>query len=73
MYVNGLGMTTIANKLDEMQIKPRYRDNWSKSTISDILKILFISVKSDGPTDRIKTKILTAGWHHGEPKILIVF
>ena len=38
MYVNGLGMTTIANKLDEMQIKPRYRDNWSKSTISDILK-----------------------------------
>lgn len=38
LYISGLGMTSISNKLDEMQIKPRYRENWSKSTISDILK-----------------------------------
>lgn len=33
-----LGMTMIANKLDEMKIKPRYRDTWSRSTINDILQ-----------------------------------
>lgn len=38
MYNAGSGMTTIANELDRMGIKPRYRDYWSKSTISDILK-----------------------------------
>jgi hypothetical protein len=30
-------MTLIANELDRLNIKPRYRDTWSKSTISDIL------------------------------------
>jgi len=38
LYLSGVGMTVIANHLDALQIKPRYRDNWSKSTISDILK-----------------------------------
>lgn len=38
MYINGNGMTVIASKLDNMKIIPRYRDCWSKSTISDILK-----------------------------------
>lgn len=37
-YVDGIGMTQIANKLDEMRIKPRYRETWSKSTLSDILQ-----------------------------------
>lgn len=37
MYISGNGMTVIANALDEKGIKPRYRDSWSKSTISDIL------------------------------------
>ena len=38
LYNQGLGMTVIANKLDEMQIKPRNSEFWSKATISDILK-----------------------------------
>lgn len=38
MYTSGKGMIVIANALDEKGIKPRYRDFWSKSTISDILK-----------------------------------
>lgn len=38
MYISGNGMTVIANALDKKGIKPRYRDTWSKSTISDILK-----------------------------------
>lgn len=37
MYLAGSGMTVIANALDDMHIKPRNRDTWSKSTISDIL------------------------------------
>lgn len=38
LYNEGIGMTLIANKLDELGIIPRYRDTWSRSTISDILK-----------------------------------
>lgn len=38
MYTAGSGMTSIANSLDKMGIIPRYRTNWSKSTINDILK-----------------------------------
>ncbi len=38
MYNKGLGITAIANKLDQMGIVPRYRDCWSKSTINDMLK-----------------------------------
>ena len=38
MYISGKGMTVIATALDKKGIKPRYRDTWSKSTISDILK-----------------------------------
>lgn len=38
MYINGAGMSIIANKLDKMGITPRYRSTWSKSTINDILK-----------------------------------
>jgi site-specific DNA recombinase len=30
-------MTVISNELDKLNIKPRYRSTWSKSTISDIL------------------------------------
>ena len=37
MYLNGDGMTKISRRLDEMGIKPRFRDTWSKSTINDIL------------------------------------
>lgn len=36
-YIDGIGMDTIAQYLDSIGIKPRYRDSWSKSTISDIL------------------------------------
>lgn len=38
MYLDGNGMTVIAKELDKKGIKPRYRETWSKSTISDILK-----------------------------------
>ena len=38
LYNNGLGMTAIANKLDQMGIAPRHREYWCKSTINDILK-----------------------------------
>ncbi len=38
LYLSGNGMNTICDILDTMNIKPRNRDNWSKSTISDILK-----------------------------------
>lgn len=38
MYIAGSGMTAIANALDKMNIIPRYRTTWSKSTISDILE-----------------------------------
>ena len=38
LYVSGKGMNAICEILDSMNIKPRRRDNWSKSTISDILK-----------------------------------
>lgn len=38
LYIKGRGMAAIAGELDKMGIKPRYRDTWSKSTISDILK-----------------------------------
>ncbi len=37
MYLDGKGMTVIANTLNDMHIIPRNRDTWSKSTISDIL------------------------------------
>lgn len=37
MYLDGKGMTVIANTLNDMHIIPRNRDAWSKSTISDIL------------------------------------
>nr|DAH38424.1 MAG TPA: integrase [Caudoviricetes sp.] len=37
MYLTGKGMHVIARELDDMGIKPRYRDTWSKSTLSDIL------------------------------------
>jgi DNA invertase Pin-like site-specific DNA recombinase len=38
LYIEGKGMTVISNELDRLNIKPRYRDTWSKSTINDILK-----------------------------------
>lgn len=38
LYISGSGMTVIAGELDRLGIKPRHRDTWSKSTISDILK-----------------------------------
>lgn len=38
MYLSGSGMRVICNNLDIMGIKPRNRDTWSKSTVSDILK-----------------------------------
>lgn len=38
MYTNGIGMIQIANALDKDGIKPRNRDYWSRSTISDILR-----------------------------------
>ncbi len=38
LYNAGNGMTIIARKLDELGIKPRHIDNWSKASISDILK-----------------------------------
>ncbi len=37
MYLAGNGMQIIARKLDELGIKPRYRETWSKSTLADIL------------------------------------
>lgn len=37
-YNSGIGMQRIANKLDDMKIKPRIRGTWSKATLSDILK-----------------------------------
>lgn len=37
MYLSGKGMQVIARELDDMGIKPRYRETWSKSTLSDIL------------------------------------
>jgi site-specific DNA recombinase len=37
LYIQGKGMTVISNELDKLNIKPRYRSTWSKSTISDIL------------------------------------
>lgn len=38
MYLGGSGMSTIATQLDKLGIIPRYRETWSRSTISDILK-----------------------------------
>lgn len=38
LYTEGQGMGRIARTLDDMAIKPRYRDTWSKSTINDILE-----------------------------------
>ncbi len=38
MYNSGIGMISIANALDADGIKPRNRDYWSRSTISDILR-----------------------------------
>lgn len=38
MYRSGVGMISIANALDHDKIKPRYREYWSRSTISDILR-----------------------------------
>jgi site-specific DNA recombinase len=38
LYKDGTGMTAIAEKLDMLQIKPRRRESWSRSTINDILK-----------------------------------
>lgn len=38
MYAGGVGMISIANALDADGIKPRNRDYWSRSTISDILR-----------------------------------
>lgn len=38
LYLAGNGMTSICEILDNMNIKPRNSDTWSKSTISDILK-----------------------------------
>ncbi|MBE6889986.1 MAG: recombinase family protein [Ruminococcaceae bacterium] len=38
MYNSGIGMIQIANALDKDGIKPRNRDYWSRSTISDILR-----------------------------------
>lgn len=37
MYLQGKGMTTIGSELDKLNIKPRHRDTWSRSTINDIL------------------------------------
>ena len=36
-YISGDGMSVIAAQLDSMGVKPRNRDTWSRSTISDIL------------------------------------
>lgn len=38
LYNHGYGMTVIANRLDELGIKPRHLDFWSKGTINGILK-----------------------------------
>lgn len=38
LYTEGLGMTRIAEKLDELQMKPRKGGRWSRATINDILK-----------------------------------
>lgn len=38
LYNNGDGANAIAKKLDEMKVRPRKDDKWSKSTITDILK-----------------------------------
>lgn len=38
MYLNEhIGCTGIANKLDELNIKPRFKDHWSRASIYDIL------------------------------------
>ena len=37
LYLSGIGMQRICDQLDQLCIKPRYRNTWSKSTISDIL------------------------------------
>lgn len=36
-YINGDGCTVIARKLDDLHIKPRVSDRWSKASIKDIL------------------------------------
>lgn len=38
LYIEGMGMTAIAEKLNMLRIKPRRRELWSRSTINDILK-----------------------------------
>ncbi|HNX64758.1 MAG TPA: recombinase family protein [Oscillospiraceae bacterium] len=38
LYLSGMGKSAVAKKLDELRIKPRNRDIWSKATVSDILK-----------------------------------
>ena len=37
LYLSGVGMQRICDQLDDLCIKPRYRNTWSKSTVSDIL------------------------------------
>lgn len=38
LYNSGMGADKIATLLDTLGIKPRHRETWSKSTITDILK-----------------------------------